>query len=462
MTNAEEMSGADVVDFTTGMEAERVAAEPEYWFSGRGEFWVLNAAGEWVPMVERSFRRFLVSQGVRGYKIVEPDAGIREVLSPVDQVLQEVELNRRVAFAGPLAGYPAGLHHMGGERALVTRSPRLVEPERGDWAVVGELLENLLSSAEDGVDQTVYFFGWLRQAMECLRRGWWNVGGLCLAIAGERECGKSLLVQLIRLCFGGRQAMAYEWLVGRDMFNDDVLESPLLVVDDVTADTSFKGRKHFADMIKGVVAVSGCRFRGLGKRPMTLYPFHRLVICMNLEADCIKVLPVMDDQIWDKLMLLRAYRRPMPMPVSTDVEKRAFWERLVAELPAFLWWLEREWEAPEELKGRFGVRHFHHSEILEKLDEHSPHMRLMEFLERALFPMYEEWRGTASDLRAELQGEDSRLSQDEKQGLRPVAYLGEDLTNLSRKFGSRRFEYLHSKTGGKRREWCIRKEAGGD
>jgi hypothetical protein len=53
------------------------------------------------------------------------------------------------------------------------------------------------------------------------------------------------------------------------------------------------------------------------------------------------------------------------------------------ELPAFLWYLE-QWEIPEELKcERFGIRYFHHPELLEALSELAPETKLLALIDMA-------------------------------------------------------------------------------
>ena len=63
------------------------------------------------------------------------------------------------------------------------------------------------------------------------------------------------------------------------------------------------------------------------------------------------------------------------------MESEAFWATLVSELPAFLHFLEC-WTIPAGIAdARYGVSAFQHPEIVEKLDETTPEIRLLEMID---------------------------------------------------------------------------------
>jgi hypothetical protein len=69
-------------------------------------------------------------------------------------------------------------------------------------------------------------------------------------------------------------------------------------------------------------------------------------------------------------------------------------------MPAFLHWLLTVYSIPEELKfDRFGVRHFHHPDLLEMLQEISNEARLMELINQHLDSPFD---GTAAELEMTL------------------------------------------------------------
>jgi hypothetical protein len=113
-------------------------------------------------------------------------------------------------------------------------------------------------------------------------------------------------------------------------------------------------------------------------------------------------------------MLLKASPVTMPMPTESPEERKAFWEALVAEVPAFLFGLIH-WPIPESLRdGRFGVKTFHHPELLQKVGQLQPEYRLLALIDSSnrLFEcLSTEWTGTALNLEAILTDKDWSLGQ---------------------------------------------------
>jgi hypothetical protein len=87
------------------------------------------------------------------------------------------------------------------------------------------------------------------------------------------------------------------------------------------------------------------------------------------------------------------------MPTDTIEERKALWETLEAELPAFCAFLE-QWQIPAELQsGRFGITHFHHPELLSAINDLAPETKLLQLIEADLpFDDDGKWTGTAADL----------------------------------------------------------------
>jgi hypothetical protein len=52
--------------------------------------------------------------------------------------------------------------------------------------------------------------------------------------------------------------------------------------------------------------------------------------------------------IGSKISLLRADRYDMAMASDTPEDRERFWNQLVSELPAFLYWLINEYEIPSD------------------------------------------------------------------------------------------------------------------
>lgn len=438
--------------------------------SGKGSrYWLEEVEGEWIDGNERQMRRWLTAEGLDPF----PPKG--ELRSEVDDMIIETERRRRVEWSGIVAGNKAGVQRMAGASILVSRTvPPLapmvapdnaerievsqLEGERewdalvGDcrgWPTLGLYLRGLLScqrESEDGekevFDQRVHFFGWLQRAMRSLHE-YKPIRGHAILLAGEPSSGKSLLLALLMELMGGRSANPLRWIEGSTDFNKDIVQAPLLVVDDEGAKTSIVDRKLLAAKVKQIVAVERIRIEGKHADSIQLEPFKRLVMATNLEEQNLLVFPPIDDDIRNKVMLFKAYSTPFPWPENWS--ERQIWDCLSAELPAFVGWLLGEFELPLELVSqRFGVVEFHHPEILEGIDYLSPENRLLGWIDRTVMRAdntwqgeYLErgiWKGTATDLEVALKDPEGGLSFKERDKV-PAANptLGKYLKTLSEK-----------------------------
>lgn len=469
---------------------------PEYYYEeASGEFCLKNAAGEWVGLDIGGLRRHLKKQHSLRDK---PLPGT--ITSELDDFISDVEKNRRVAFAGVLAGWKEGVHTITGQRILVSRSPEIIEPKQGEWPKLREFFTNLFVGTEEGyredekpstLDQTDYFFAWHRDAMECYMRGK-IASGLALCVAGEADCGKSRLAMILKWCFGGQVAKPYDFMIGRDNFNRDLFAAVLQLVDDENADTSINARLKFAAQIKKIVANDDSKQRAMHKDGLNLSVLWRLVALVNLEANRLMVMPPIDGDIKDKILMLKGYKKPkpthaidldtpaelacwpMPMPTRTIEEQERFRATLRAELPAYLWWLLNEYKMPSHVVGgRFRVKAWQHPQILENLQQFSPHVRLWQLIvaSRAVFEDYmpgdkdrpaeyvprQEWKGKVADLHALLVGEKSKLSAHDRKSVPEPAWLGQRLMSCKEHFGA---DVCDQKRTSSSRIWVLRNKEG--
>jgi hypothetical protein len=307
-----------------------------YYYEPSSRWLMPDGKDRHVGVPESGISRFLRSIGYSSRRADD------ELLSPLENVLMRLQLEHYLAYAGPLAGYRAGIYKVQGAHILVTSSPNFIEPAEGDWPVLGALLDNMLADGEP--EQQAHFFGWLKVAVEALynevRRP-----GQGLVFAGPPGSGKSVVQNLITIILGGRSAKPYAFMTGRTDFNRDLFVAEHLMVEDEAPSADFRSRRHFGTNIKGVTVNATQRFHQKGRDAIILEPFWRLTISLNDETENLQVLPPIDESIADKLILLKVKKHPMPMPTGTDEEAIRFLKTLEGELPAFLHWLS-EWEIP--------------------------------------------------------------------------------------------------------------------
>ncbi len=388
---------------TTKMPSE-VLPLPELYYFGHGQcFWRKATHGGWQKINEKSVD---VELKATGYSF-DDEPG--QMLSEGAKAKRSLQLQHDVGYAGRLAGYSAGHYTMFGRPILVTESPRIIEPKEGNWDTIRQLVEGLLKDGD--VDQTPYFYGWMKTGYESLKSGNFTPGQ-ALAIAGVKDSGKSRLQNLLTEMFGGRVAKPYHFMTGKSNFNSEIFGAEHLAIEDEPASTRIEARRNLGAMIKTVTVnvAQTCYTKQL--EGISLRPFWRLSITMNDEPEDLMVLPPFDEGIGDKIMLLKAFRKPMPMPTDTPQEKATFWKTMLDEIPAFLAFIEKL-VIPAHLKNnRFGIKTYHHPELLEKVSELAPEYRLLSLVDayNGLFPFGKtEWTGTALDLERELTDPDLSL-----------------------------------------------------
>jgi hypothetical protein len=449
-------------------------------------FWLKSNEEEWISLKESALRRELKARGLRDK--AHPQEG--EMINPIDGKIRDIEQAKRVEFACALAGYRAGVHEVAGHRLLVTRIPRLIKSKKGDWPLIAKVLSGMFCGTDEtesgcvDIDQRDRILGWLQHLVNSLYSGR-VTRGLCLCLAGEPDCGKTFFAMMLREITGGRVAKPYDFMIGRDDFNRELFEAPLLLIDDENADTRIESRKAFGAQIKKIVANADVKLRGMHRDGIVINPTWRLVILVNLEAERLIVLPPVDNDIRDKLLMVKAYRRPrpasdasederacwpMPMPTRNEDERMAFWNAIRAELPAFLHFLLEEYSAPSSvLGGRWFVQDWQHPEILRELQQFSPHVRLWQLIHRSEvvfrqlisgeneplnYKDLDEWSGTADALEKLLKGPDSKLGMDEKREIPKPNWLGQQLKSAEKHWGSNVVRFTRT---GKSRTYTLKK-----
>jgi len=407
---------------------EQAKSLEAYFDYRRNLYLVHNSRGGWTPLNETSFKRILRSHGYR------KKLGEGERVSEVEAFLLRVQTSCDVKYAGPLAGTDEGFYETNGERYLVTSSPRIIEPQPGSWPTLKQLFEGLLSDPEH--DQLTYLYGWLKVAYETLStRG--RRPGQALCFAGPHASGKSLLQAVITQILGGRSAKPYQYMTNLSSFNADLFEAEHLTLEDEQASTDIRTRRNFGSQIKNVTVNAEQRCHAKNRDAVMLRPFWRLSVSLNDEPENLMVLPPMDDSLEDKIILLRGYRNPMPMPTATNEEKELFWQTLMDELPAFIHYLT-EFEIPVHLVSeRFGITHFHHPDLVRELDALAPEYRLLTMIETEILKDRDEWSGTAEEMERELRHDQSDVKQEAGRLLTFNTACGVYLARLSKRIPER-------------------------
>jgi len=330
--------------------------------------------------------------------------------SEVERCMMGIQSQHNVVYVGPLAGYDAGVREMAGHLILVTSGPKLIVAKAGEWPTLDRLFQGLF--VDGCLDQRPWLYGWLKSARDSLKTSRWKASQL-LAIAGPVGSGKSLTQNLITEMLGGRSTKPYQFMMGQTNFNSHMFRGEHQMLEDEQEQIDIRSRRQFAGNIKTTLTNLNQNCHAKNREALTLQPVWRMTLTLNDDPERLLVLPPFDADVRDKLIVLKANRSEMPMPTTTAAEEALFWTRLVSELPAFLHFVE-QYEVPTDLQdSRYGIAAFQHPDIVEKVQETTPEIKLLELVDAGLWygginP--ESWEGTAAELEKKLVRENSQVS----------------------------------------------------
>ena len=267
-----------------------------------------------------------------------------------EELLADIETTRAIAWAGSIAGYPPGRHIYGDTALLVTQGPRLIDPVPGDIPVIQSLLDQVLGAEEP---QSI-FWAWTAIGLRAVIASQHQPGPM-LCISGPVRSGKSLLAKIVQTVLGGRAANPHAAWSNGMQWNDDLTGSELLLLDDCEASTDHRSRRNLAANFKEAIYSNEVQIRKRHTSSMALRPVWRVMMCCNDNPDSLQIIPPIDEDLSDKIILLRALGYTPPIDTSSTEGRSQLWQLILDELPAFVHYL-RNYQIPEAIRAsRSGV-----------------------------------------------------------------------------------------------------------
>ena len=303
-------------------------------------------------------------------------------VSEVELALHRIQRQNRVTYASSFCGRSAGCYDENGNLILARDSPKIIKPATGDPRSLTTFFSNLFGRGSDArwEKQYITFIAWLKRAREALEHPEQHLPGQMLALVGPANCGKTLAQTVITYILGGREADPSLWLQAKTIFNDVLWGAEHLVLSDANIEERYETRKALRDKIKEIVANALYPCHRKYRNELSLRPIWRVSLSANDDAYSTCILPTLDESLSDKVIYLKCYLPPVPFPTEDEKNSKEFFNGLLSAIPAFVH-LIGSFSIPESYrKGRFGVREFHHPEIVDILEGLSPDSAISEIL----------------------------------------------------------------------------------
>jgi hypothetical protein len=385
-------------------------------FFYNGSAFAVEAKGKYIPLNEGAVKQHLSKLGIPG--------------AIHNDILCDIRINQLVDYVGPVAGLRAGLHSNNGSKLLVTSSPNIIQPKKGDASFINKAFSDLLPDET----QRNIFLDWLAHCRRGVLAGR-RIQSPALALTGKKGDGKSLGIEIVKQCLGGRSANAYRFLSGDTPFNKDLLGAELLVMDDPAASKDHRARVRLAQNIKGNQFAGAIHVEGKNRDGFDVEPVQAVIIAVNSDPEHLRVLPELDESMEDKITLLRSSMIDLPPELAGREEEIK--REIAASLPGFLAELDcRDLSSSYNSRGR--LKCFWNPEILEAIGMLSPEQQILELVHQlhVVKIAVGGWSGTAATLEGLLTDKDSHVAHAAKRLLSWGGACGTFLGRLADRPGS--------------------------
>ncbi len=319
----------------------------------------------------------------------------KELMIAVRESIKNRELDGGVQWHGSIAGHRQGLSKDTNDLPiLITSEAKIPVPMTGEAPIISEIVGGAFADPT----ATTVFMSWLAGRYRSVRAHC-HIPSPMLVLAGEINSGKSLLAWIVAQTLGGRTANPYAAWAGGMLWNDDLVGSELLLVDDCIGSTDIRSRRAFGASFKESVYPHSVQLRKRNHSSISVRPVWCVMVCCNDTPESLQIIPPLDADLADKIALLHVIGVKLPVDTSTPEGKTQLQSLIRQELPAFAQQLI-DWETPEELRdSRSGIIAWRDPELSESVDAHSPSKRLESLLEAALTD-YGIWHDLPRDMTA--------------------------------------------------------------
>jgi len=386
--------------FVDAYRADTVGAAIEgVWFDGR-DYW-RKIEGVW-----RLFKRQDITLNLRVAHGISDERQRGVAASQMDEVINQIQQAKSVDGAAPFIYQRDAVITFSGKRYLNIARSRLIVPAEGPqpWGLNFPYIAKLLEGFFDPAEQLAFFLSWLAYAYRNALAGKPRNGQVPF-LAGDVNLGKTLISNVLVGGIMGGHMDASDYLLGESRFNKELFEVGLWTVDDTLPSSDPRKQQLYSAMLKKIPANYSFQYHPKFRDQLMLPWAGRVIITCNADPESIRILPDVEMSLLDKVMLFKVAN------VERDFTDAA--DRIRAELPYFAGFL-RDYEIPEQCRGdaRFGVKCYHHAELLEEARQSGRtgvFVELLAMFKASIFSdaNREEWTGSATQLQSEMMADET-------------------------------------------------------
>lgn len=361
-------------------DASLSKATKDIYFDGKAYYWKQH--GYWFHGGEKEFETYL-----RADCNISDQRDKGAAASMMDKARRFVQDRQRIHVATNLVFHNPGVYTINGSRVLnLYSNNQVIRPasEPAIWGPDGQFpfLSLYFDTffATPSVMQLQHYLVWLKafymSALYCR-----PTKGQVVGIGGGAGVGKNFNDRGIVGRIVGGFTDASEFLMARTSWNADLFAQGLWCVDDETSLVSNEQREIFQNFLKKVTANSDFRIQRRFSDEIRAQWFGRVMFTFNLDARSVCIIPRCDNTSGDKIILYKAVEERQ---VDFGQEFESI-EKLDRELPWFCRWLHdmepsAEFKAEWMTDNRYGLKHYHHPDLLAQAYSTSPEATLKELL----------------------------------------------------------------------------------
>ncbi|MDF7826875.1 hypothetical protein P4B35_22800 [Pontiellaceae bacterium B12227] len=394
--------------FVKQFKEDRIARSVEKIYHDGRDYWLRHPNKNWICVNKGDLIMYLKvdhklrNRAMRG-----------ETASEIDYALCLIRDHQHIDCASPLVHRPDGIVQVNNHCILNISSVKMLQPADVSTAWSSSTnecsfpwLRDFFEGFFDPSEQLEYFYAWLKRWYESALNKRMEPGQAAF-FAGDPNCGKTLLTNVILSRIFGGHADASSFLSGEDSFNSHLFTKAVWTVDDVVPLSNRRSHMKFSSHIKKVAANRTFSVREKYRVDQFIEWNGRIAVTCNTDPESIRILPDVDLSNRDKINLFRTAKR------SSFVFPDNVVEIIVSELPFFLRWL-LDWPPPEHVVGdtRFGVKTYCEDSLLEAARNSSSAYSFLEVMLKFFEGQDEDfWQGSATELLSSMLNDDDGLAR---------------------------------------------------